>query len=89
MRKEHIVFSQKMNKQIITFRTTPSKTKKLDELAASVDRDRSFIINEAVDEYLEVRRWQTAHIREGLKQANSKRFASATKVKSVFKKLRK
>ena len=36
-----------------------------------MDRDRSSVINEALDRYLEMYAWQEAHIREGLEQAQS------------------
>jgi predicted transcriptional regulator len=38
----------------------------IDELAVAQDRDRSYILNQALDIYLEVMEWQLAHIKEGL-----------------------
>lgn len=37
---------------IISFRTEESQKNKLDEIATYQDRDRSYIINEAIDNYL-------------------------------------
>ncbi|HEY8692174.1 MAG TPA: CopG family transcriptional regulator [Chloroflexota bacterium] len=36
----------------ITFRTAASKRDTLDEIARNMKRDRSFVMNEAVEEYL-------------------------------------
>ena len=53
----------------ITFRMDPRKVKQLDAYAQQDDRDRSYLLNEAVDRYLEVRQLQVARIEEGLRQA--------------------
>jgi len=56
----------------------------IDELAAVQDRDRSYIINQALDVYLDVMEWQLAHIKEGLRQAEAGEFATGDEVKSAF-----
>jgi len=53
----------------ITFRIAAHKVKELDGYAKLDDRDRSYLLNEAVDRYLEVRQLQTARIEEGKRQA--------------------
>jgi predicted transcriptional regulator len=53
----------------ITFRMDARKVNQLDAFAKQDDRDRSFLLNEAVDRYLEVRQLQVARIEEGLRQA--------------------
>lgn len=53
----------------VTFRMETGKVKLLDAFAAQDHRDRSYLLNEAVDRYLEVRQLQTARIEEGLRQA--------------------
>ena len=55
----------------ITFRMDTGKVKQLDAYAEQDQRDRSFLLNEAVDRYLEVRQLQTARIEEGLRQAKA------------------
>jgi len=78
-----------MSKETITFRLDGAKRKALDTLAASLDRDRSYILNEAVSSYLETYQWQISHIKEGLRQAKAGRFASEKDVASAFSKWRK
>ena len=68
----------------VTFRMPEEKKLLLDELAAAQDRDRSYIINQALDNYLEVMKWQLAHIEEGLKQAEAGEFASDDEVNAAF-----
>jgi predicted transcriptional regulator len=50
----------------ITVRMPPKMAKKLDVLAVGLDRSRNWLINQAIDNYLEVYEWQTARIRERL-----------------------
>jgi predicted transcriptional regulator len=59
------------NKKTISFRLEPQKVAALDKLAKAQTRDRTFLLNEAVDAYLDVQRWQIKHIQEGLRQANA------------------
>ena len=70
--------------QSVTFRVTEEKKLLIDELAAAQDRDRSYIINQALDTYLEVMEWQLAHIKEGLRQAEAGEFATDDEVKAAF-----
>jgi RHH-type rel operon transcriptional repressor/antitoxin RelB len=55
----------------VSFRLDAGKVAELDELGKAQARDRTFVLNEAVDAYLEVQRWQLAHIEEGIRQADS------------------
>ncbi len=78
-----------MNKQTITFRVDAQKKKALDAIAAGIDRDRSYVLNEAISNYLEVHQWQVAHIKEGLRQADAGEFAKDSEVSSAFARWRK
>ena len=78
-----------MNKQMITFRMDARKRKALDAIAAGIDRDRSYVLNEAISNYLDVHRWQTAHIKEGLRQADAGAFAKESEVSSALARWRK
>ena len=60
-----------MSKETISFRMPAKKRAAVDELAAALDRDRSAIINEAIDAYLELHYWQVEHIRRALAEADS------------------
>jgi len=68
----------------VTFRIPEEKKLMIDELATVQDRDRSYIINQALDTYLEMMEWQLAHIKEGLRQAEAGEFAADDEVKSAF-----
>lgn len=50
-----------------------------------MDRDRAFVLNEAVDEFIELYQWQMAHIQKGIDQADNKDFASEEEVAKAFK----
>lgn len=69
-----------MGKETITFRLDAEKRAALDEIADGLDRDRSYILNEAIDLYLEVHRWQVEHILEGVRQADNEEFATDEEV---------
>ena len=60
-----------MSKETISFRIEAGKRAAVDELASALDRDRSAIINEAIDAYLELHHWQVEHIRRALAEADS------------------
>ena len=62
---------QANNKKTISFRLDAEKAAELDELGKEQARDRTFVLNEAVDAYLDVQRWQLAHIKESIRQADS------------------
>jgi len=65
--------NQANNLRTVSFRLGAEKVAELDELGKAQARDRTFLLNEAVDAYLEVQRWQLAHIEESLRQADSGR----------------
>jgi len=55
----------------ITFRIDSEKVARLDAYAAQDERDRSYVINEAVSRYLEARDFQVARTEEGIRQADA------------------
>ena len=58
----------------ISFRIDAAKVKALDTIAANMKRDRSFLLNEAVDAYLEQSADFERVVREGLKAAKEGRW---------------
>ena len=78
-----------MAKETINFRTETDRIRGLDAIALVLDRDRTYVINEAISTYLELHQWQIDHIKEGLRQADAGRFASDSEVAAVFKKRKK
>ena len=73
-----------MARDAITVRMDADKREALDALARATDRDRSYLINEAVDAYLAVHRWQITHIEEGLRQADAGEFATDEEVSAAY-----
>lgn len=75
-----------MSKTTLSFVIDEKNKKALDQIAESIDRDRSYVLNEAVAHYLDLHQWQMNHIKKGLKQSQKGQYASESKVKSFFKK---
>ena len=61
----------------------------LDAIAGTLDRDRSYVVNAALDHYIEMNRWQTAHIQQGLREAEAGKFASQEQVRKTVQRLRR
>ncbi len=71
-------------REAISVRIDPAKRDGLDALARATSRDRSFLVNEAIDACLAVHCWQLAHIAEGLRQAEAGEFATEEDVAAAF-----
>jgi predicted transcriptional regulator len=52
--------------RIISFRIAPDKVAELDAIAKAMDRDRSYLLNEAVESYLNEQRRIVAMVEAGL-----------------------
>lgn len=72
----------------VSVRLDLEKREALDRLARSMDRDRSYLINEAVDAYLQTHAWQLEEIRAGLEEADAGHFASDEEVAWTFRRAR-
>ena len=75
-------------KQTITFSTTAETKDRLDKVAGAMGRDRSYILNQAIETYLEIYSWQVAHIEAGQKQARNGEFVSEQEWRSAFNRIR-
>lgn len=69
-----------MKQSNVSFRVGTEEIEMLDTIAEALDRDRSYVIHEAISAYLEMYRWQIEHIKEGLRQAEAGEFASEQEV---------
>ena len=78
-----------MDKQTISFRLESDKVAALDELADSMDRDRTYLLNEAVNAYLELQQWQVDRIEAGLAEADAGKVIPHSKVRAMAAKWRK
>jgi len=78
-----------MDKQTISFRLDAGKVSTLDALAESLDRDRSYLLNEAVTAYLDVQQWHIDQIKAGIRQADAGTLIDHAKVRKTSGKRRR
>ena len=64
----------------ISFRADAEKIDTLDSLAAAQDRPRSYLINEAITNYIELHAYQDALVRKGLEEMRKGRVVSHEEV---------
>jgi predicted transcriptional regulator len=64
----------------ISFRADAEKIDALDSLAAAQDRTRSYLINEAITNYIEMHAYQDALVRKGLEDMRKGRAISHEEV---------
>lgn len=60
----------------ISFRAKSEKIDALDSLAAAQDRPRSYLINEAIAQYIELHAYQVALVHQGQKETRQGRVTS-------------
>jgi predicted transcriptional regulator len=64
----------------ISFRANTEKIDALDSLAAAQDRPRSYLINEAITNYIQLHAYQDALVRKGLEDMRKGRIFSHQEV---------
>jgi predicted transcriptional regulator len=69
--------------RIISFRIDPEKVAELDVIAKALDRDRSYLLNEAVESYLSEQRRFAAMVEEGLEDMRNGRFFADEEVERM------
>lgn len=69
-----------------TVRLDDEKTRKLDQLAIKLDRSRSYLAAQAIDDFLAREEWQIAEIEAGLAEADQGEFATADDLSHVVAK---
>lgn len=52
----------------LSFRVSETIAVQLDELATAMDRPRSWLLERALEEYLDVQKWQIAQIKKGMQE---------------------
>ena len=60
----------------ISFRAVAEKIDRLDSLAAAQERSRSYLINQAINNYIELHAYQDALVRKGLEEMRRGRVVS-------------
>ena len=71
----------------ISFRLPAEAVETLDALAESLDRDRSYLLNEAVENYLELNEYHAKLMAKGLRAAKQGKFMANSEVKKVIQKM--
>ncbi len=56
---------------VLTLRVDEQMKEELESLAQATQRSKSFLATEALKDYLAREAWQVAHIREGMRQAET------------------
>ena len=72
----------------VTLRLDDEVKIKLEKLAESTHRSRSFLAAEAIKAYVDSNEWQVAEIHQALKEADAGDFASQDEVNAVVNKWR-
>jgi predicted transcriptional regulator len=77
------MYSVVMPLKTITFRLPEEKLQALDSVADVQQRDRSFVINEAVTQYLSLQDYHRALIEEGIRQDDAEDVVDHETVRSM------
>lgn len=75
-----------MSTEAFTIRSDSSKVKILDQLADSLDRSRNYLVNQAIEQYLDINAWQIQQISQGIKAADEGRFVDDDEMQRIFNK---
>jgi len=73
----------------ISFRAVAETIDTLDSLAAAQDRPRSYLINQAIENYIELHAYQDALVRKGLDEMRKGRVVSHADVVKRLKRSRR
>jgi predicted transcriptional regulator len=73
----------------ISFRIPSDAVESLDELAESMDRDRSHVLNEAVENYLRLNEHHIKLIKKGLRAAEKGDFVPDAEMKKLIARMRR
>ncbi|HFD33451.1 MAG TPA: ribbon-helix-helix protein, CopG family [Gammaproteobacteria bacterium] len=60
-----------MKSSTMTVRMAPQTRERLTRLAEAVNRSKSYILNQAIQEYLDTHEWQVLEIEKAVKHADS------------------
>ncbi len=55
----------------LSFRTSATNARKLNRLSKATQRPRSWLLQQALEDYLEIQTWQIEHIEAGLKELHN------------------
>ena len=73
-----------MSTRAFSVRTDSDKVRQLDRLAEQQDRSRNYLVNQAINQFLELYAWQDERVREGIQAADHGQFASESEVERIL-----
>jgi predicted transcriptional regulator len=73
----------------MTIRVDRKTKTRLEKLAKTMERSKSFVAAEAIRAYVELNEWQIEGIKTALKEADAGDFATEDEVEAVMKKWRR
>jgi len=73
----------------ISFRIPSEKVETLDALAATMDRDRTYLLNEAVEHYLKLNEYHIKLIEKGLRAAERGDFVPDAEMNRLIARMRR
>jgi len=68
----------------MTIRVEADLKSRLEKLAESTSRSKSFLATEAIKEFVELNEWQIQEIQSALTEADNGEFSTDDEVKDVF-----
>ena len=72
---------------VLTLRLDAKLKNKLDRLSKSMNRSRSFVASQAIQEYVSVNEWQINEIKKGLAEADAGDFATDEEMQRTIRRL--
>lgn len=71
---------------LVTVRVKPEVAARLEKLAESMDRSKSYLAAEAIEEYLDIHEWQVQAIKEGIAAADRGETVSFEEIRKYWEK---
>ena len=75
-----------MDTATLTLRVPVEVRNQLDKLAEATHRTKSYLVGEAIRQYLDLEAWQVGEIQQAIKEADAGDFASDDEVDAVLRK---
>jgi RHH-type transcriptional regulator, rel operon repressor / antitoxin RelB len=72
---------------VLTLRLDAKLKKQLDRLSKSMNRSRSFVAAQAIQEFVSVNEWQINEIKKGIAEADAGDFATDEEMQQTIRRL--
>ena len=72
---------------VLTLRLDAKLKNQLDRLSKSMNRSRSFVAAQAIQEFVSVNEWQISEIKKGLAEADAGDFVSEKEMQQTIRRL--